>query len=178
MEGIEVTKVQRFASPARRATRRRVFIGAGCVAVLAAALVVSMVSGAAAAPAKAQGANLNLWEWQAGTPYIQVFNDAGARYKTQYGGSVTVTDVPYADYFTKFKTAAAAGSVPDLMEMSWTGDYRDLIKAGQLLPLDSYLKTGFPKFYKPVMDSLTYKGHVYGIPMDLNTLTIAYNEAL
>jgi raffinose/stachyose/melibiose transport system substrate-binding protein len=172
-----VTKLQLFGRKARRA-RRHVVVGALFVAILIAAVVVGLASGATASPAKTAGANLNLWEWQAGTPYIQIFNDAGARYKTQDGGNVSVTDVPYADYFTKFKTAVAAGSVPDLLEMSWTGDYRDLIKAGALMPLDTALKTGFPKFYKPVMDSLTYKGHIYGIPMDLNTLTIAYNEGI
>jgi raffinose/stachyose/melibiose transport system substrate-binding protein len=175
--GNEMTKAQLFGTTARR-SRRLVVVGAS-FAILVAAVVVGLASAASAAPAKqAAGGNLNLWEWQAGTPYIQMFNDAGARYKAKDGGNVTVTDVPYADYFTKFKTAVAAGSVPDLLEMSWTGDYRDLIKAGALMPLDTALKTGFPKFYKPVMDSLTYKGHIYGIPMDLNTLTIAYNQGI
>jgi raffinose/stachyose/melibiose transport system substrate-binding protein len=63
------------------------------------------------------------------------------------------------------------------MEMSWTGEYRALIDSGALLPLDKYLPS-LPKFYGPVMKSLTYKGHVYGIPMDLNTLSIAYNTSL
>jgi raffinose/stachyose/melibiose transport system substrate-binding protein len=61
------------------------------------------------------------------------------------------------------------------MEMSWTGQYHDLVAAKTLAPLDSLLKS-LPKFYPAVLNSLRVNGKVYAIPLDLNTLTIAYNK--
>ena len=155
----------------------RAMLLAAAVAVVAAGLgtAASVTQGATAK----KTATLQLWHWQQqATGYPDVFQAAIDRYKTKSGGDVQMSSIDFPSFFAKFKTAVAGGDVPDLMEMSWTGDYRDLIKAGTLLPLDSALKTGFPKFYKPVMDSLTYNGHIYGIPIDLNTLTIAYNKAI
>ena len=141
-------------------------------------LVVAIAAGLGVLATTTQGATskkaaptLQMWHWQQqATGYPDVFQAAIDRFKTKYGGDVQMSSIDYPSYFAKFKTAVAGGDVPDLMEMSWTGDYRDLIKAGTLMPLDSALTTGFPKFYKPVMDSLTFGGHVYGIPIDLNTV--------
>jgi raffinose/stachyose/melibiose transport system substrate-binding protein len=143
------------------------------------AVAAVLVGGAGHAGAQRKATTLEMWHWQQpATGYPAVFQASIDRFTKKYGDNVQMSSLDYTTYFAKFKTAVAGGTVPDLMEMSWTGDYRDLIKAGALTPLDSALKTGFPKFYKPVMDSLTYKGHVYGIPIDLNTLTIAYNKTI
>jgi raffinose/stachyose/melibiose transport system substrate-binding protein len=170
-----MTKVQRLAGKTGRARWRRVGAGTAAVALIAVALATGVASGATAA--SKGGGNLNVWQWQAGTSYIPVFQAAANRYSSKYGGTASLIGVPFASYFTKFTTDLAADSgVPDVMEMSWTGEYRALIDSGSLLPLDKYLPS-LPKFYGPILKSLTYKGHVYGIPMDLNTLTIAYNTA-
>jgi raffinose/stachyose/melibiose transport system substrate-binding protein len=163
-------------SPWRRRTRT-IAAGALCIAGLVVVVSSSGAAGATAAAASG-GGNLNLWQWQGGTNYIPIFQNAANRYSKQYGGKVSITNVPFTSYFTKFKTGLAGGNVPDLLEMSWTGDYTALIQAGDLRPLNAYLKSGFPAFNSPVMKSLTYKGKIYGIPMDLNTLSIAYNEAI
>jgi raffinose/stachyose/melibiose transport system substrate-binding protein len=147
--------------------------------VLIAAVAAMLAGGAGHASAQRKATTLQMWHWQQpATGYPAVFQASIDRFTKKYGANVQMSSLDYTTYFAKFKTAVAGGTVPDLMEMSWTGDYRDLIKAGTLKPLDSALKNGFPKFYKPVMDSLTYKGHIYGIPIDLNTLTIAYNKAI
>jgi raffinose/stachyose/melibiose transport system substrate-binding protein len=124
------------------------------------------------------GAGLELWHWQAGNAYPDIFAAAGKRWSEKTQGKFHQTSVPYGSYWAKFKTAVAGGSTPDVMEMSWTGQYRDLIKANTLAPLDSSLTKGFPAFYKTVMDSLLFRGKHYAIPLDLNTLTIAYNKNL
>ncbi len=164
------------SSSVRRSRSRRGFKGA-LIAVSALGAVAAALAGTSTASRNA-GPDLTMWHWQAGNNYETVFKDAGARYTAKYDGNVNLSSLAFADIFTKFKTASAAGDVPDLIEMSWSGDYRDLIKAGTLTPLTSALKTGFPKFYAPVMSSLTYNGQIYGIPIDLNTLTIAYNKAI
>jgi raffinose/stachyose/melibiose transport system substrate-binding protein len=144
--------------------------------LIATVVATGAASGATSAAARG-GGNLNIWQWQAGTSYIPVFQSAANRYSAKYGGTASLVSVPFASFFTKFTTDLAGNSgVPDVMEMSWTGEYRALIDSGSLMPLDKYLPS-LPKFFGPVLKSLTYKGHVYGIPMDLNTLTIAYNTA-
>ena len=169
-------KVTALKRRTRSTTLRRTVAGSLAAAALVGALAAGVASGATAAGKG--GGPLNIWEWQGGTSYIPVFQAAGQRYTAKYGGTPTLDSVPFASYFTKFTTDVAAGSgVPDVMEMSWTGEYRSLVDSGTLLPLDKYLPS-LPKFYGPVMKSLTYKGHIYGIPMDLNTLTIAYNTSL
>lgn len=121
---------------------------------------------------------LQVWHWQAGNAYPDIFGAAGKRLSKKTGGKFNQTSVPYNSYWAKFKTAVAGGSTPDVMEMSWTGQYHDVIKAKALRPLDADLTSGFPAFYKTVMDSLLYQGKHYAIPLDLNTLSIAYNKDL
>lgn len=141
--------------------------------------VAAFASHANAAGTKSHaGGNVTVWTWQPpNSDYVNIFQAAGDRAKAAGGASTSINSLDFNSYFTKFKTAAAGGDVPDLMEMSWTGDYHDVINAGDLMPLDSYLKD-FPKFFAPVLNSLRYKGHVYGIPLDVNTLTIGYNKAI
>jgi raffinose/stachyose/melibiose transport system substrate-binding protein len=162
----------------RRFTSRRgwALIAVACCSIAA---VAGIAAHASAAPSTtAASGDLTIWTWQPpNSDYVNIFNAAGARYKAQGGGSTTVDSLDFNSYFTKFKTAAAGGDVPDIMEMSWTGDYHDVVNAGDLLPLDQYMKT-FPKFFAPVLNSLRYKGHVYGIPLDVNTLTIGYNKGI
>jgi raffinose/stachyose/melibiose transport system substrate-binding protein len=142
-----------------------------CLAVIAAAA-------SAASQAKTAGGDVAVWTWQPpNSDYVNIFNAAGDRFKAAGGGNTTVNSLDFNSFFTKFKTASAGGDVPDLMEMSWTGDYHDVVNAGDLLPLDAYMKS-FPKFFAPVLNSLRYKGHIYGIPLDVNTLTIGYNKAI
>ena len=80
------------------------------------------------------GGGLELWHWQAGNAYPDIFGAAGKRWSTKTEGKFHQTSVPYTSYWAKFKTAVAGGSTPDVMEMSWTGQYRDLIKANTLAP--------------------------------------------
>jgi raffinose/stachyose/melibiose transport system substrate-binding protein len=163
---------------AHRRTRVIQVLPALCL-VTAVAAVAAFASHANAAGTKTQaGGNVTIWTWQPpNSDYVNIFQAAGDRYKGAGGGSTTINSLDFNSYFTKFKTASAGGDVPDLMEMSWTGDYHDVINAGDLLPLDSYLKD-FPKFFAPTLNSLRYKGHVYGVPLDVNTLTIGYNKAI
>jgi raffinose/stachyose/melibiose transport system substrate-binding protein len=122
--------------------------------------------------------NLQVWAWQprTGNGYPDVFDAAGKRWEAAHkGGDYRYTIIDFPSYFTKFKTASAGGNPPDVMEMSWTGQYHDLVAAKTLAPLDSLLKS-LPKFYPAVLNSLRVNGKVYAIPLDLNTLTIAYNK--
>src|SRR3954451_894057 len=122
--------------------------------------------------------DLQVWAWQprTGNGYPDIFDADGKRWNGAHrGGQYHYTTVPFPDYFTKFKTASAGGSPPDVMEMSWTGQYHDVVNAKTLAPLDALLPS-LPKFYPAVLNSLRVNGKIYAIPLDLNTLTVAYNK--
>jgi raffinose/stachyose/melibiose transport system substrate-binding protein len=125
------------------------------------------------------GTKLEVWSWQSTGGYPKVFDAVGKQYgKVGRPNSVKYKYFPYADYFTKFKTAAAGGRVPDMLEMEWSGNYHAAVDAGTLRDLTQDIKKGFPAFYATAMAQMRYKNKIFGIPMDLNTLTIAYNKEI
>jgi ABC-type glycerol-3-phosphate transport system substrate-binding protein len=63
-----------------------------------------------------------------------------------------------------------------MLEMEWSGNYHAAVDAGTLRDLTQDIKKGFPAFYATAMAQMRYKNKIFGIPMDLNTLTIAYNK--
>jgi raffinose/stachyose/melibiose transport system substrate-binding protein len=163
----------------RRISRRDLLTRGAALGVGATVLGGGLAGEAFAAAERlaASGTKLNVWSWQSTGGYPKVFDAVGKQFAKQYAGSsVKYAYFPYASYFTKFKTAAAGGAVPDMLEMEWSGNYRAAVDAGTLLDLTSALKTGFPSFYTTAMDQMRYKNRIWGIPMDLNTLTIAYNK--
>jgi raffinose/stachyose/melibiose transport system substrate-binding protein len=123
------------------------------------------------------GTKVQVWSWQSTGGYPKVFDAVGKQFgKVDAPNSAQYKYFPYADYFTKFKTAAAGGRVPDMLEMEWSGNYHAAVDAGTLRDLTKDIQTGFPKFYATAMAQMRYKNKIFGIPMDLNTLTIAYNK--
>jgi raffinose/stachyose/melibiose transport system substrate-binding protein len=123
------------------------------------------------------GTKLEVWSWQSTGGYPKVFDAVGKQFgKVDSPNSAKYKYFPYADYFTKFKTAAAGGRVPDMLEMEWSGNYHAAVDAGTLRDLTQDIKKGFPAFYATAMAQMRYKNKIFGIPMDLNTLTIAYNK--
>jgi raffinose/stachyose/melibiose transport system substrate-binding protein len=158
---------------------RRDLLARGVALGAAATLAGPGMVGEALAATRASGTKLNVWSWQSTGGYPKVFDTVGAQYAKQYSGSAAKYEYfPYADYFTKFKTASAGGRVPDMLEMEWSGNYHAAVDAGTLLDLTSVVKKGFPAFYATAMAQMRYKNKIWGIPMDLNTLTIAYNKTI
>jgi raffinose/stachyose/melibiose transport system substrate-binding protein len=130
-----------------------------------------------AVAAVSAGTKLQVWSWQSTGGYPKVFDTVGKQFdKVDAPNKAQYKYFPYADYFTKFKTAAAGGRVPDMLEMEWSGNYHAAVDAGTLRDLTKDIQTGFPKFYATAMAQMRYKNKIFGIPMDLNTLTVAYNK--
>ncbi|MBX0327465.1 sugar ABC transporter substrate-binding protein [Oscillochloris sp. ZM17-4] len=96
------------------------------------------------------------------------------------GISVTYDPAPNnGDYFTKIQTELAAGNAPDIF---WIGgaNLADFVNTGQILDLkplmdkDSSFKIG--DFYDNVIGELTRDGKIYGLPRDISTMVVYYNE--
>jgi multiple sugar transport system substrate-binding protein len=91
---------------------------------------------------------------------------------------VTVEQIPYAAYQTKLQEEFASGSGPDLFWINtpWLSTW---IKDGFLVNLAPDIKKAninSSQYYSSLWQLHTYKGAIYGIPKDWDTIAIYYNE--
>ena len=92
--------------------------------------------------------------------------------------SVSVEQIPYAAYQTKLQEEFASGSGPDIFWINtpWLSTW---IKDGFLVNLAPDIKKASINMsqYIPSLVALhTYKGAIYGLPKDWDTIAIYYNE--
>ena len=137
---------------------------------------------AAAAPAPmpdepAEMITLEFWSWNNEGAYPVVHEEAEARFEAAFPNvDVVRTYTPFADYMTNLRAAIAAGEPPDVAQVPWTGEYTDLVNGGALASLEGEFTTGFPDFFPPIASIASVNGVPYAIPLDVNSLQIAYNK--
>lgn len=120
---------------------------------------------------------IEMWSWNNEGAYPVVHEDAQKRFEAANAGvTVTRTYLPYSDYVTKFKSAVAADAPPCIAQIPWAGEFRDFVNSGELVPLTDAIKDGFPAFFEPIVSAVSINGDVWAIPLDVNTLQIAYNK--
>lgn len=79
------------------------------------------------------------------------------------------------DYTQWLFNALSAGTAPDLfyVDVFWA---ESLFATGRAEPLDGYFTRGeIQEFLPNLVQAFTYKGRLYGIPKDFNTLALIYN---
>lgn len=151
-----------------------------------AALLAGSVLVAPAAAAQ-EPIELEMWSWNNEGAYPLVHEDAIKRFeaanpgvtikrgKSNCGDACGVTYFGYTDYLTKFKAATAADEPPCIAQIPWAGEFRDYVNSGELIPLTEAIGTGFPAFFDPIVSAVSIGGDVWAVPLDVNTLQIAYN---
>lgn len=93
------------------------------------------------------------------------------------GTDVTEVAVPYDDLHQKLITAAAGGTLPDVVR-SDIGWVPELAKLGVLERLDAAMpdfQTFADKVFPGTLTTNRYKGGYYGLPLDTNTRVLMYN---
>jgi raffinose/stachyose/melibiose transport system substrate-binding protein len=119
---------------------------------------------------------VEFWSWNNEGSYPIVHEDAETRFeKANTGVDVKREYISYAEYMVKLKAVLAGGTPPDVFQIPWAGEYTELAKSGKLVPLTDHLKKGFPRFFDNVMKAISVDGQAWAVPLDLNTLQIAYN---
>lgn len=147
--------------------------------LLATGSAICLLFGVLSVPASAASVSgtVEMWTWNNEGDYVKVDQSAITRFKAANpGADVKITYIPYSDYVTKLKAALAAGNPPDIAQIPWAGEFRDIVESGKLTAMDSVLGSGFPTFFGPAQAAVTLKGKKYALPLDLNTLQIAYNK--
>ncbi len=155
--------------------------------VIAGTLLVGSMALAPAAGAQ-DPVELEMWSWNNEGAYPLVHEDAIKRFEaanpgvtvkrgqSNCGDACGVTYFGYTDYLTKFKAATAADEPPCIAQIPWAGEFRDYVNSGELIPLTDAITAGYPAFFEPIVSAVSINGDVWAVPLDVNTLQIAYNK--
>jgi ABC-type glycerol-3-phosphate transport system substrate-binding protein len=150
------------------------------------AVLAASLAGAPGAMAQ-EPIELEMWSWNNEGAYPLVHEDAVVRFEaanpgvtvkrgqSNCGDPCGVTYFGYTDYLTKFKAATAADEPPCIAQIPWAGEFRDYVNSGELIPLTDAIATGYPAFFEPIVSAVSIDGDVWAVPLDVNTLQIAYN---
>ena len=106
---------------------------------------------------------------------VENFNRANAPGKI----SVTTLAVPYDAYADKITAAIPRGKGPDVFIFAQDRLGGWIEAANTVEPLDFYLDDAVKqRFLKSTTDAMTYRGSVYGLPLNYKTLALIYNKDL
>ncbi|WNG40574.1 extracellular solute-binding protein [Archangium violaceum] len=149
----------------------RLMIAAVCLCAL----------GLLSTPAAAETKEIVLWhayraeEKTALEKVIAQFNAANAA----KGIKVTTLAVPYDAYADKISATVPRGKGPDLFIFA-QDRLGGWIEAGNTVePIDFYLDDAIRKRFIPTtMEAMTYRGTVYGLPLNYKVITLIYNKKL
>ena len=129
--------------------------------------------GAGTAPAKTV---IEFWSWNNEGSYPIVHEDAEKRYEADHPDvDIQREYISYSEYLVKLKAVLSGEEAPDAFQIPWAGEYTELARSGKLVPLTDYLKSGFPQFFPNIMNAISVDGDAWAVPLDLNTLQIAWN---
>jgi raffinose/stachyose/melibiose transport system substrate-binding protein len=132
--------------------------------------------GAGTAPAKTV---IEFWSWNNEGSYPIVHADAQERYEADHPNvEIRREYISYSEYLVKLKAVLSGEEAPDAFQIPWAGEYTELARSGKLVPLTEYLKKGFPQFFPNIMNAISVDGQAWAVPLDLNTLQIAWNQTL
>ncbi len=147
-------------------TRMRAF----CLAALAFALI---------AEAAVAQTSLVVWhayrgkEKDAFEKVVADFNATGKAFK------VTTLAVPYDAYADKISAAVPRGKGPDIFIYAQDRLGGWVEAGGTIEPLDFFVDPAVKgRFIPATLEAMTYKGNLYGLPLNVKVVTMIYNKKL
>ena len=154
------------------------------VVALTAALTAGLASAGRPANAPAQAVN------QAGPVNVTFWGDWGGEGQRQFTvmadafnasqTKIKVTYVLVQDMITKFLTAQASGTSPDIM---FWDRWRTALYApkGVLQPINDFMtrdKVRSADFFQQALKELSWKNNVYGLPLTVDARALFYNKKM
>jgi len=108
---------------------------------------------------------------------LAAWNQRLGNFSAIYPG-ITVTLVSKASLHDNLATAIPAGVGPDLYTwgaQDWQGEF---VNASLIVPIDNYIDSATRALYFPsALSAMTYKGHLYALPLAAECITLFYNKA-
>ena len=140
-----------------------------------------LLAGAVALPAAAQPKEVVVWhayraeEKDALEKVVAAYNKGAAA----KGVKVTTLAVPYDAFADKISAAVPRGKGPDIFIFA-QDRLGGWIEAGNTVePIDFFLDKGTKeKFIPTTMEAMTYRGQVWGLPLNYKVITMIYNKKL
>jgi arabinogalactan oligomer/maltooligosaccharide transport system substrate-binding protein len=131
------------------------------------------------AAGSARAAELTVWHAYRAEEKA-AFEKVGKAYEaSKPGTTVTLLAVPYDAFADKITAAVPRGKGPDvfIFAQDRLGGW---IEAGNTIePIDFYLdEPTKARFIPTTMEAMTYRGTVYGLPLNYKELTLIYNKKL
>ena len=154
---------------------------AGLAACSAAALGLAATSSASTAPTQPAAPAGPVVHWQHHSDAREkVVKDLIAEYGKDGGGPIEFESIPYSDYFTRLGAALEAGNGPCVFQLpaNILAEYQ---ARGQLAPLPADVMSAADvesTFTPASIALLKIGGEYYGLPTDLQTLMLMYNDDL
>jgi len=147
----------------------RLMTAAACVCAL----------GLLAKPAAAQTKEIVLWHAYRAEEKAALEKVVGQFNATHKDVKVTTLAVPYDAYADKISATVPRGKGPDLFIFA-QDRLGGWIEAGNTVePVDFYLDDALRKRFIPTtMEAMTYRGTVYGLPLNYKVVTLIYNKKL
>ncbi len=146
--------------------------------MLAVAALVVTVASVACAPAESQALRFSTW---GSLDEIATLKPLLAEFERQNPDvPVELIHIP-DEYPHKIRLMAASRKMPDVLFME-SQILPGFANRGVLRDLTPYLEADAEltrdAFYRPVMEAMSWKGTLYGIPRDLSNLVMFYNKRL
>ena len=95
------------------------------------------------------------------------------------GIKVTTLAVPYDAYADKISATVSRGKGPDLFIFAQDRLGGWIEQGNTVEPVDFYLDDALKKRFIPTtMEAMTYRGSVYGLPLNYKVITLIYNKKL
>ena len=149
---------------------------AGTVGALASLGVIS--SGTAASAATTE---LNVWMYDEPSRTAIQNAQIAAFEKANPGISIKLSRTDFGTYYTKLAAAIASGTLPDVFMMSGAYFY-SAVNSGALMDITDRVKESKISmndyFYAPTGEDISWQGKTYGIPGEIDTVALAYNETM
>lgn len=127
----------------------------------------------------AQAGELVLWHAYRGAEKAAIEKVAKMYEAKTPGVKVTTLAIPYDAYADKITASVPRGKGPDVFiyAQDRLGGW---IESGKTVePIGFYLDDATQKQFLPgMLDAMTYKGTVYGLPLNYKSITLIYNKAL
>jgi arabinogalactan oligomer / maltooligosaccharide transport system substrate-binding protein len=142
--------------------------------------LIAVVSAALLLPGAALAQNLVVWHAYRGGEKA-AFEKVVAAYNAQPGTKVKVQTlaVPWDAFADKISAAVPRGKGPDVFiyPQDRMGGW---IEAGNTVePIDFFVDDALKgRFIPTTVDALTYRGSLYGLPLDYKVITLLYNKKL
>lgn len=155
-------------------TRRQAIGVAGAVGALA-----SLGALGSESPASAATTELNVWMYN--EPSRTAIQDAqiAAYEKANPGITIKLSRTDFGTYYTKLAAAIASKTLPDVFMMSGAYFY-SAVNSGALLDITERVAAAKISmnnyFFTPTGEDVSWQGKTYGIPGEIDTVALAYNE--